>query len=52
MRPRQPAAHRRLGLRVPTVLVSPLIEPGTVFCAPPDAGQLDHTSILKTVQRR
>ncbi|MFI6055550.1 alkaline phosphatase family protein [Streptomyces violascens] len=40
----------RLGPRVPAVLVSPLIEPGTVFRAP--AGALDHTSILRTVQRR
>ncbi|MGE5560146.1 MAG: alkaline phosphatase family protein [Chloroflexota bacterium] len=39
----------RLGLRVPTVLVSPYIEPGTVFRAD---RPLDHTSIIKTVTRR
>jgi phospholipase C len=42
---------KRFGPRVPAVLVSPLIAPGTVFRA---AGPtpLDHTSILKTVERR
>jgi phospholipase C len=41
----------RFGVRVPAVLVSPLIPAGTVFRA---AGPvpLDHTSILKTVQQR
>jgi phospholipase C len=42
----------RLGPRVPTLLVSPLIAPGTVFRVPPGAGALDHTSILKTVEAR
>ncbi len=42
----------RFGVRVPTVLVSPLIEPGTVFRVPAGAAPLDHTSILKTVQQR
>lgn len=42
----------RFGVRVPAVLVSPLIEAGTVFRAPPGAPPLDHTSILKTVQER
>src|SRR5216683_909544 len=42
----------RFGVRVPTVLVSPLIAPGTVFRAPAGAAPLDHTSILKTVQQR
>ena len=42
---------RRFGPRVPTLLVSPLIAPGTVVRA---AGPtpFDHTSILKTVQLR
>jgi phospholipase C len=42
----------RFGLRVPAVLVSPLIAPGTVFGVPAGSTPLDHTSILKTVQQR
>jgi phospholipase C len=42
----------RFGPRVPTVLVSPLIPAGTVFRVPEGATPLDHTSILKTVERR
>jgi len=42
----------RFGPRVPTVLVSPLIAPGTVFRVPADGTPLDHTSILKTVEQR
>ncbi len=42
----------RFGVRVPAVLVSPLIAPGTVFRIPQGATPLDHTSILKTVQQR
>jgi phospholipase C len=42
----------RFGVRVPTVLVSPLIEAGTVFRVPDGAMPLDHTSILKTVEQR
>lgn len=42
----------RFGVRVPTVLVSPLIAPGTVFRAPTGAAPLDHTSVLKTVEAR
>jgi phospholipase C len=41
----------RFGVRVPTVLVSPLIAPGTVFRTS-GAVPLDHTSILKTVETR
>jgi phospholipase C len=40
----------RLGLRVPAVLVSPLIEAGTVFRAA--SGHIDHTSVLKTIAER
>jgi phospholipase C len=40
----------RFGVRVPAVLVSPWISPGTVFRQP--SGTLDHTSILATVERR
>jgi phospholipase C len=42
----------RFGVRVPTVLVSPLIAPGTVYRAPAGGTPLDHTSILKTVEQR
>jgi len=37
----------RFGVRVPAVLVSPLIAAGTVFRG---AGPIDHTSVLKTLQ--
>ena len=42
----------RFGVRVPAVLVSPLIAAGTVFRAPDSSVPLDHTSILKTVEQR
>jgi phospholipase C len=42
----------RFGVRVPTVLVSPLIPAGTVFRAPSGSTPLDHTSILATVEHR
>jgi phospholipase C len=41
----------RFGVRVPTVLVSPLIAAGTVF-RPSGGVPLDHTSILRTVETR
>ncbi|MGA8332756.1 MAG: alkaline phosphatase family protein [Mycobacterium sp.] len=41
----------RFGVRVPTVLVSPLIAAGTVF-RPSGTVPLDHTSTLKTVETR
>lgn len=40
---------KRFGVRVPTVLVSPLIKAGTVYRAK-GATPLDHTSILKTAE--
>jgi phospholipase C len=40
---------RRFGVRVPAVLVSPLIVKGTIFRA---VGPIDHTSVLKTIQVR
>jgi phospholipase C len=40
---------RRFGVRVPALLISPLIKAGTVF-RPADA--IDHTAILKTIQER
>ena len=39
----------RFGLRVPAVLVSPLIAAGTVFRG---AGPIDHTSVLSTISER
>jgi len=42
----------RFGVRVPTVLISPLIEAGTVYRAPKGSMALDHTSILKTLEKR
>jgi phospholipase C len=41
----------RFGVRVPTVLVSPLIAAGTVYRTA-SSMPLDHTSTLKTVQQR
>ncbi|KVE26057.1 phosphoesterase [Burkholderia singularis] len=40
----------RFGVRVPAVLVSPLIKAGTVFRSA--AGTIDHTSVLKTISER
>ena len=42
----------RFGVRVPTVLISPLIAPGTVYRVPAGSVPLDHTSILKTIEQR
>ena len=42
----------RFGVRVPTVLVSPLVQAGTVYRVPAGSAPLDHTSILKTVEQR
>ena len=41
----------RFGVRVPAVIVSPLIAAGTVF-RPSGTVPLDHTSILKTIELR
>jgi phospholipase C len=42
---------RRFGVRVPTVLVSPWIEAGSVFRST-GSTPLDHTSVLATIERR
>jgi phospholipase C len=42
----------RFGVRVPALLVSPLIEPGTIFRAPEGGAPFDHTSVLRTVELR
>jgi phospholipase C len=43
---------RRFGVRVPAVLVSPLIPPGTIFNVPAGGMPIDHTSVLKTIEVR
>jgi phospholipase C len=40
----------RFGVRVPALLISPLIPAGTVFRA--QSGTIDHTSVLKTIEQR
>lgn len=40
----------RLGVRIPALLISPLIAPGTVFRAV--GTYIDHTSVLKTISER
>lgn len=40
----------RYGVRIPALLISPLIEKGSVFRA--SAGVVDHTSVLKTIETR
>ena len=40
----------RFGVRVPALLISPRIAPGTVFRA--KRGVIDHTSVLKTIEMR
>jgi phospholipase C len=43
---------KRFGVRVPAVLISPLIAAGTVFRVPDGTMPIDHTSILKTIEKR
>ena len=40
----------RFGVRVPTILVSSYLQPGTVFRAPSGQTPFDHTSILATLR--
>src|SRR5262249_10085217 len=40
----------RFGVRIPALLISPLIAEGTVFR--PASGTIDHTSVLKTIEQR
>jgi phospholipase C len=47
---RQGFQFDRLGVRVPTILVSPYVEPGMVFRAPGTPKfDFDHTSFIKTI---
>lgn len=41
---------RQFGPRVPAVIVSPFIEPGTVFRAAKGQAEYDHTSVLATIR--
>jgi phospholipase C len=40
----------RFGVRIPTIVVSSYVEPGTVFRASPNEAPYDHTSILATLR--
>jgi phospholipase C len=42
----------RFGVRVPAVIVSPLIPAGTVFRAPAGSPPYDHTSVIATLRAR
>jgi phospholipase C len=42
----------RFGVRVPAVLVSPLIPAGTIYRVPDESTPIDHTSVLKTIEQR
>ena len=42
----------RFGVRVPAVLVSPLIPAGTIYRVPDGTMPIDHTSVLKTIELR
>jgi phospholipase C len=42
----------RFGVRVPAVLVSPLIPAGTIYRVPAGATPIDHTCVLKTIELR
>jgi phospholipase C len=47
----QPFAFDRYGVRVPAVLVSPYIRPGTIL-RPPGRVPFDHTSVIATLRKR
>src|SRR5665213_343087 len=48
----QPFSFDRLGVRVPTILVSPHVRPGSIFRAPTNSEyDFDHTSIIATLAR-
>jgi phospholipase C len=42
----------RFGVRVPAVIVSPLIPAGTILHGPPNGPPFDHTSIIATLRTR
>ena len=49
-KPQKPFDFNRYGVRVPSILVSPWIESGTVFRSVPSKREFDHTSILATLR--
>lgn len=49
-RPGQVFAFDRFGVRVPAVIVSPYIRPGTIFRAPAGSQPYDHTSVIATLR--
>src|SRR5262249_2915679 len=49
--PKQTFAFDRYGVRVPAVIVSPYVKPGTIFGTPTSV-PFDHTSIIATLRRR
>lgn len=50
-RPNQLFAFDRYGVRIPAVVVSPYIKPGTIFKALATSQPFDHTSVIATVRR-
>jgi phospholipase C len=40
----------RFGVRVPAIVISSYVQPGTVFRAPPGEAPYDHTSVLATLR--
>src|SRR5262245_24119313 len=50
-RPDQVFKFDRFGVRVPAVIVSPYVKPGTIL-RPPGAVPYDHTSIIATLRKR
>ena len=47
---KQKFEFNRMGVRVPTILVSPYVQPGTVFRAPTGSKfDFDHTSLIATI---
>jgi phospholipase C len=49
-KPQEPFDFHRYGVRVPTVVISPYIDAGTVFRSGSAAVEYDHTSILATLR--
>ena len=48
--PNQQFKFDRFGVRVPTIVISSFVRPGTVFRAPDGNAPFDHTSILATLR--
>ena len=48
----QPFGFDRYGVRVPAVIASPWIKPGTVFRAADGQQPFDHTSVISTLRKR